>query len=291
MELVKDSEGAYSQLIQLQEIRSISDQSAFNDQNRQEITIDSGRHSSHRISLLRSISGGSSGTGNSSPHSFSVSLVVPTLPNTSVSAPSQVPQEVSLRRLALLNKPEMPVLLLGSIAAIANGMVLPAYGVLLSGMVKSFFEPENELRKDSKLWALVFVGLGVAALLTESSKSYLLGVAGCKLIQRVRSMCFEKVVYMEISWFDEAENSSGAISARLSADAASVRGLVGDTLAFLVQNIATAIAGLIVSFEACWQLALVILVMLPLQGINGYVHIKFLAGFSADAKVLFKLHK
>ncbi|KAH7513545.1 hypothetical protein FEM48_Zijuj12G0211600 [Ziziphus jujuba var. spinosa] len=298
IELVKDSEGAYSQLIQLQEIKSISDQSAFNDQTRQEITIDSGRHSSQRISLSRSISRGSSGTGNSNRHSFSVSVAVPTaingletsttLSNTSVSAPSQVPQEVSPLRLALLNKPEMPVLLLGSIAAAANGLVLPAYGVLLSGMVKSFFEPENELRKDSKFWALVFVGVGVAALLTESSKSYLLGVAGCKLIQRIRSMCFEKVVYMEVSWFDEAENSSGAISARLSVDAASVRGLVGDTLAFVVQNIATAIAGLVVAFEACWQLALVILVMLPLQGLNGYVQFKFLAGFSADAKKMYE---
>lgn len=273
----------------------MSEHVALNDQNRPEIRMDSGRHSSQRFSFIRSISQGSSGIGNDSRHSFSISSDVPTatggfeteptMPNTSVLAPCQKPKQVSLYRLALLNKPEIPVLLLGSVAAAVNGMVLPAFGVLLSGMVKTFFEPANELRKDSKFWALMFAGLGMVNLLTEPSKSYIFGVAGCKLIRRIRSMCFKKVVYMEVSWFDEAENSSGAIAARLSADAASVRGLVGDALALLVQNIATAIAGLVIALEACWQLALIVLVMLPLQGINGYVQIKFLTGFSADAKV------
>jgi len=98
-------------------------------------------------------------------------------------------------------------------------------------------------------------------------------------------MCFEKVVNMEVSWFDEPEHSSGAIGARLSADAASVRALVGDALGLLVQNLATAIAGLLIAFLANWQLSLIILVLIPLMGLNGYIQIKFLKGFSADAKV------
>jgi len=48
---------------------------------------------------------------------------------------------------------------------------------------------------------------------------------------------------MEVGWFDEAENSSGALSARLLADAALVRALVGDALGLLVQNSASALAG------------------------------------------------
>ncbi|KHN14227.1 ABC transporter B family member 4 [Glycine soja] len=111
---------------------------------------------------------------------------------------------------------------------------------------------------------------------------------GCKLIQRIRLMCFEKVVNMEVSWFDEPENSSGAIGARLSADAASVRALVGDALGLLVQNFATALAGLIIAFVASWQLALIILVLIPLIGVNGYVQMKFMKGFSADAKMMYE---
>ncbi|XP_056683585.1 ABC transporter B family member 3-like [Spinacia oleracea] len=58
---------------------------------------------------------------------------------------------------------------------------------------------------------------------------------------------------MEIGWFDEAENSSGTIGARLSADAATI-------------------------------LALIVLVLIPLIGISGYLQVKFTQGFSADAK-------
>ena len=102
-------------------------------------------------------------------------------------------------------------------------------------------------------------------------------------------MCFSKVVHMEVSWFDESENSSGAIGARLSTDAAAVRALVGDALGLLVQNIATAIAGLLIAFLANWILAFIVLALIPLIGLNGYIQMKFMKGFSADAKV-FLLH-
>ncbi|KEH20587.1 hypothetical protein MTR_8g080430 [Medicago truncatula] len=46
------------------------------------------------------------------------------------------------------------------------------------------------------------------------------GIAGGKLIRRIRKMCFEKVVYMEVSWFVESEHSNGA---RLSTDADSIQ--------------------------------------------------------------------
>ncbi|XP_062108894.1 ABC transporter B family member 11-like [Humulus lupulus] len=297
-ELIKDPEGAYSQLILLQDMKKASERGAAIDQDKPELVGNSGRHSSQRISLLRSISRGSSGTGNSSRHSFSVSFGVPTTLNALETTPSehnnvaltppQEPLKVSLRRLALLNKPEIPVLLLGTIASAANGVVLPVFGVLLSSVIKSFFEPADELRKDSAFWALLFVGIGVTSLVAHPSRGYFFAVAGCKLIKRIRSKCFEKVVYMEVSWFDEAEHSSGAIGARLSADAASLRTIVGDALGLLVQNTATTVAGLVIAFEANWIMALIVLALLPLIGVNGYVQTKFLAGFSADAKKMYE---
>ncbi|KAI8018429.1 ABC transporter B family member 11 [Camellia lanceoleosa] len=50
------------------------------------------------------------------------------------------------------------------------------------------------------------------------------------------------------------------------------------------QNAATAIVGLVIAFQANWLLALIILVMVPLIGLNGYIQAKFLSGFNADAK-------
>lgn len=295
-ELLKDPEGAYSQLIRLQEVNKESENQATDSQDRPDGSIEFGRQSSQRMSFLRSISRGSSGPGNSSRHSFSVSFGLPTglgLPDNAIAdaeAPrsSEQPPEVPIRRLAYLNKPEIPVLLLGTVAAIVNGTILPIFGILISSVIKTFYEPPHQLRKDSKFWALIFLVLGVVSFLAFPARTYLFSVAGCKLIQRVRSMCFEKVVHMEVGWFDQPEHSSGAIGARLSADAATIRALVGDALAQVVQNAASAIAGLAIAFAASWQLAFIILALIPLIGLNGYVQIKFLKGFSADAKMMYE---
>ncbi|EEF43201.1 multidrug resistance protein 1, 2, putative [Ricinus communis] len=285
-ELTKDPDGAYSQLIRTQEIGRVSECSGLNELERPEITVDSGRHSSQHFSFLRTLSRGSSGIGNSSRHSFSVPIGLPLGMNVPDSSPAEPyplasaslppPSKIPLHRLAHLNRPEIPVLLLGSAAAAANGVVMPFFGVLVSSMIKTFFEPADKLQKDSRLWAFMFLGLASLSLLAYPLRSFFFAVAGCKLIKRIRSMCFEKVVYMEVSWFDKAEHSSGAIGAKLSANATSVSSLVGDTLGLLVQNIATAIAGLVIAFEANWQLACIILLLLPLLGLNGYLQMKFI---------------
>ncbi|KAM7487973.1 hypothetical protein LguiB_025457 [Lonicera macranthoides] len=211
-ELLQDSEGAYCQLIRMQELRKKSEQLAASDPGRAEITIvDS--------------------------HSFCVPTLISPMgtpvaePRAPTSAPLKMESNVSFQRLAYLNKPEIPELLVGSIAAVANGVVLPIFGTILSAVIKTFYEPAHKLRKDSEFWALMYVLLAVVSVLMMPFRTYFFAVAGCKLIRRIRMMCFEKVVHMEISWFDKTENSSGAIGARLSADASSVRGLVGDTLA------------------------------------------------------------
>lgn len=294
-ELVKDPDGAYSQLIRLQEVNKESEQ-APDDQNRSEIT-EYNRQSSQRMSYKKSISRGSS-IGNSSRHSLSVSFGLPTGlnvaddtmagPQSAAPGSTEKPPKVSLGRLARLNKPEVPVLLIGTIAAVANGVIFPIFGILISSVIKIFYEPPPELRKHSKFWALMFLVLGIASFVAIPARTYLFSVAGCKLIERIRLMCFEKVVRMEVSWFDEPDHSSGAIGARLSADAASVRALVGDALALMVQNMASAVAGLVIAFVASWQLALIILVLIPLIGLNGFVQVKFMKGFSADAKMMYE---
>ncbi|XP_050239583.1 ABC transporter B family member 11-like [Quercus robur] len=274
-ELIKDPEGAYSQLIHLQDISTMSEQNALNDQEMPELPRRNSRHHSYSKSL---------GVADA----VSVQETAPAETTTPASAPTKLPPEVSLHRLAHLNKPEIPVLLLGTIAAVANGLILPVHGILLSNTIKTFYEPEDKLCKDSIFWALTFIFLGVASLLAQPSKSYLFAIAGCKLIRRIRSKCFEKVVYMEVSWFDEAKHSSGALGARLSADAAFMRGVVGDALALLVQNIATATAGMVIAFTANWLLALIISVLLPLFGVRVYVEMKFMQRSSADAKKMYE---
>ncbi|XP_057776687.1 ABC transporter B family member 11-like [Salvia miltiorrhiza] len=283
-ELLEDPQGAYSQLVRLQEVNRDDA-----DKERPDTSLNL---ESRNMSLKRSISRASS---SSRHHSLSFTIGLPTTTTTILDVTESSAQDkshpkpkVPLRRLAYLNKPEIPVLIAGVVFAIINGAIMPIFGILISSAIESFYEPPSELRKDSKFWAIIFMVLGVVSLIAYPARTYLFGVAGNKLIRRIRLMCFENVVNMEVGWFDEGDHSSGMIGARLSADAATVRALVGDALAQIVQDFSSLVAGVAIAFEASWQLALIVLVMLPLIGVNGYVQIKFMKGFSADAKAMYE---
>ncbi|KAJ0695924.1 putative ABC-type xenobiotic transporter [Helianthus annuus] len=264
-QLLQDLEGAYAQLIRLQHANNDSISHGSEDQ---EISMELTTTSSQKIPHLPLSSG--------SHHSMEEEAV------------SKKPPEVPLRRLAYLNKPELPILIMGAIAAITNGAVLPTFGILISNMIKTFYEPSHKMKSDSKFWAIMFILLGVVSCISLPARTYFFSVAGCKLIKRMRSLCFEKVINMEIGWFDKPENSSGAIGARLSADAASVRGLVGDALAQLVQDLSSVVSGLTIAFATCWQLAFIILALIPLVVADGFVQLKSTKGFSADAKMMYE---
>ena len=50
-------------------------------------------------------------------------------------------------------------------------------------------------------------------------------IAGEHLTLRMRRLAFEAMLSQEIGWFDEPTNGTGALCARLSADAAAIQGV------------------------------------------------------------------
>ncbi|KAF3522452.1 hypothetical protein F2Q69_00049630 [Brassica cretica] len=272
VELLKDHEGAYSQLIRLQEINTES----------KRLEISNGQQDGS----IRN--GGNSGGRMHGDDDESVSALGLLAGQENTEMPKDMPQDVSITRIAALNKPEALILTLGTIVCALDGAIFPIFGLFFAKVIMAFFQPPHELRSDSRYWSIIFVLLGVLSLVVYPTHMSLFAVAGGRLIRRIRSMCFEKVVHMEVGWFDEPENSSGAIGARLSADAALIRTLVGDSLALTVKNVATAVVGIIIAFVISWELAVIILVTIPLTGINHYVQIKFMKGFSADAKTKYE---
>ncbi|KAK4710892.1 hypothetical protein R3W88_005405 [Solanum pinnatisectum] len=290
--LMQDSNGAYSQLMRMQEGKGGDEEENMimknMDSDKVNITM-----KLDNISWLSSPpqSAAKRSTNHGSPrHSFTPSYPARGMIGIHEAKiqSSENRKKIPIRRHAELNKPELPYVLLGSLAAIMHGLVMPLFGLLLSEAIKSFFNPPHKLRNESQFWGLMYVGLGVVIWLVIPFQNYLFGVAGGKLIERIRSLIFKKVVHQEISWFDDPANSSGALCARLSIDALTVRTVVGDALALIVQNTATALGGLAIAFTANWILAFIILVVLPLLCAPGLFQTKFHKGYTADAKVKYE---
>ncbi|KAJ1687409.1 hypothetical protein LUZ63_018799 [Rhynchospora breviuscula] len=283
--LVKDPDGAYSRLIRLQEARH---------ERKDHHHVCTSKSHSHSMSITRSLSHGSS-RGSSRHLSFTLPFgpLDPTLDDEDANEDKGDnkgcdPKKAPIGRVVNLNKTEFPVLIFGSLAAAVHGVLFPMFGVIISSAIQAFYEPEHKLRKDTRFWALMCVIFGIASVILIPAEYFLFGVAGGKLIERIRSLSFQSVVRQEVSWFDHPGNSSGKIGARLSVDALNVRRLVGDTLALMVQSLASLSCGFVVAMVANWELALIILVLIPLVALQGYAQVKFLKGFSADAKVMYE---
>ncbi|KAG2590980.1 ABC transporter B family member 4-like isoform X2 [Panicum virgatum] len=290
-ELIKDPDGAYSQLIRLQKAHTKDMHEAPN------IEVSGSIYKSRSLSMEQSIARYS--PRNKGQHSFTKSMglsgsdelsrqVITDEQEDKESGDSKAPKKAPIQRLFKLNKPEAPVLILAVIAAFVHGLMFPSFSIMMSGGIRTFYYPPHQLRKDSRFWALVCLLFAVIALISIQLEFFLFGMAGGKLIQRVRSLTFQSIVHQEVSWFDEPSNSSGALGARLYIDALNIRRLVGDNLAILVQCIVTLIAGFSIAFASDWKLTLIVICVIPVVGSQNYIQVKFLKGFSEDAKVMYE---
>ncbi|RZC57270.1 hypothetical protein C5167_004576 [Papaver somniferum] len=90
----------------------------------------------------------------------------------------QLLRRVSFKQLAYLNKPELVILLLGSIASVIKGLMPPTLGFLFSKIFETFYEPPEELRRDTIFWSFMFLALGCIGFTFIPMQQYLIGFAG-----------------------------------------------------------------------------------------------------------------
>lgn len=180
------------------------------------------RVGSRRLSIRKSISSGSSGVGeedfhenlqgeksnpNSNPNKGFISWFWFKTRGDVEDGLQNLGKDVHFLRLAMLNKPEAPVLLLGSIVAAVNGLTFPVFGLLLSSIVGNFYQPPHKLHKEANFWSLIVVALAATSLLLAPIQVYCFTVAGGRFVRRIRRLIFNKVIYQEIGWFDDSDNS------------------------------------------------------------------------------------
>ncbi|XP_051133578.1 putative multidrug resistance protein [Andrographis paniculata] len=189
-------------------------------------------------------------------------------------------------RLLKMNRPEWKRALLGCLGAIGSGAVQPINAYCVGALIAVYFRTEKpSIPSHARIFSFIFLGLGFFNFFTNILQHYNFAVMGEKLTKRVREMLLKKLMTFEIGWFDQDENTSAAISARLSTEANTVRSLVGDRMSLLTQAVFGATFAYALGIVLTWRLALVMMAGQPLLIGSFYARSVLMKSMSAKAQI------
>ncbi|TXG67386.1 hypothetical protein EZV62_008661 [Acer yangbiense] len=150
------------------------------------------------------------------------------------------------------------------IAAIGSRAVQPINAYCVGSLISIYFRTnKSEIKSESRTLSLVFLGIAALNFISSTLQHYSFAVMGERLTKRVREKLLEKMMSFEIGWFDQKENTSAAICARLATEANMVRSLVGDRMSLLVQAIFGSILAYAIGLVLSWKLMLVMIAVQP----------------------------
>ncbi|KVI07597.1 AAA+ ATPase domain-containing protein [Cynara cardunculus var. scolymus] len=98
------------------------------------------------------------------------------------------------------------------------------------------------------------------------------------------SLLFSAIAVLrnELAWFDKPENSVGSLTSRIINETSTVKTIISDRMAVIVQCISSILIATIVSMIVNWRMGLVAWAVMPCHFIGGLIQAKSAKGFSGD---------
>ncbi|XP_010937072.1 ABC transporter B family member 19 [Elaeis guineensis] len=186
-------------------------------------------------------------------------------------------------KLLKLNAPEWPYSILGAVGSVLSGFIGPTFAIVMSNMIEVFYYRDpNAMERKTREYVFIYIGTGLYAVVAYLVQHYFFSIMGENLTTRVRRMMLAAILRNEVGWFDEDENNSSLLAARLATDAADVKSAIAERISVILQNMTSLLTSFIVGFIVEWRVALLILATFPLLVLANFAQQLSLKGFAGD---------
>ena len=190
--------------------------------------------------------------------------------------PPRSPRGTTLRRIVALARPEWRVLLVGT-AALAVGsaasLLYPqAIRVIIDGALgagtPTIFGPTGPSSVDHAALGMAALALVQGLAIALRARSF--GVAGERVVTRLRKDLFRSILEQEVGFFDERR--TGELTSRLASDASVLQSAVSANVSMGLRHLATSLGAVAFLFFTSPRLALVMLAIVPAVAVGAVIY-------------------
>ncbi|CAB3405728.1 unnamed protein product [Caenorhabditis bovis] len=187
-------------------------------------------------------------------------------------------RKTNLFEIIMVARQHIVYIVLGLSAACIGGLIYPTYSIFFTSFINVFSKSPDDLLPQGHFWALMFLVLAGIQGTVAFCMTFFMGIASENLTMDLRNKLFRNVVSQHMGYFDSPNHAAGKICTRLATDVSNLRASIDFRFSTVITTIISLVAGISLAFYYGWQMALLIVGLLPIVGFGQYLRGRRFAG-------------
>ncbi|BCR97208.1 ABC transporter ATP-binding protein [Aspergillus luchuensis] len=178
----------------------------------------------------------------------------------------------SVRRVWSLNRPELPYTVAGVSFSVLAGITYPVQAIFFGNGIISMINPDLSTDGHNvQFWASMYLTLGIIAFVVYSARGYCFAVSASRLVLRARSQLFKHLIVNDLPFFQDKDNSIGALVSFLASGPRQITGISGTSLGLVAESIVMLATGITIGCIFGWKLGLAATATVPLVVFSSFM--------------------
>lgn len=159
--------------------------------------------------------------------------------------------------------------------SVIGGGTYPAQAIIFSRVIEVFTLPLDEGQSRTNFWSLMLFIVALANLFAYAAIGWACNTIGQTVTRRYRLEMMRRMINMDADFFDRPENSSGALTSKLSSLPSALQELISANIMLMFIVIVNLVSSSVLAIAFGWKLGLVVVLGgLPLLVGAGFVRIR-----------------